>query len=419
MPERAVIDRFAALALVVLMLGLGLLSFDRARRERFDFHHFYLDARYVWEHGVLNPEIALPATEHDRQLPFYLPVVPLLLAPLAAFGLAPAALIWVAAQLAALGYSLRMLRSWCTTNGARWSVAFLLAVGLAVPALLEASRFNQLSYFVLALLLAGWRALDQARPRTAGVLFAGAAVIKLLPGLLLIWLLLKRQWTAAATFAVAGVAFAVLPPFVFFGPGRTLEYHREWWQHNVSGDAASGLLNADLPDHFIDHRNQSIPQVLARWTWPGHRFPAPLRLVHLERNTCQRVAFAISGAILAALVVATRKGWHGLGIGRRHAEAAAYAIGMLVLSPLVRQYYLVWALPALVVLADAALHGPQRWIGWAGLGIWTAGMVAWIWPVTRTGGLHLAMLILIAAAVLYVHARRATTGAHVTVVKPP
>jgi hypothetical protein len=194
---------------------------------------------------------------------------------------------------------------------------------------------------------------------------------------------------------------------VAFGPQATLAYHRQWWSHNLRGDSAGGLLDPDLPAHFIDRRNQSIFQVLARLTWPEHPFRAPRQPLRLDRQTCVWVACGLNGLLLAALLAATRRPWRAISVWRRHAEAAVFAIGMLVFSPLLRQYYLVWVLPALVLLAQAAARDdlPRvRRLGWTGLGVWAAGMLAWIWPISRLLGAHLAMLI--AMGILLLRATR-------------
>ena len=462
-------EHLLLLGLLCLLAGVGYLSFERGSRGQFDFRHFYLDARYVWEHAELNPHLdeQVPPDER-RQLPFYLPAVPLALAPITAFGRTPAAIVWSLAQMAALALSLSILWRWwvCSSplkkgtgsepnplgngenalpRGARtlfqrtdrdcdvpdssvWAVrlpqepvayarrlprpaatgAFAVAVLLAVPAFLEAGKFNQLSYFVLALVLAAVTALERERPKLAGALFGVAAVLKLLPGIFLIWLLLKRRWSAAIALVVVALVFALVPPLSVFGPQRTAEYHRQWWLYNVQGEAAQGLLSADLAEHFIDRRNQSIAQVLARLTWPAHPYAAPGQPVHLDPQTCARLAYGITAVLLLALLWVTRRPWHQLSPHRRHAEAAVYAIGMLVFSPLLRQYYLVWAVPALVLLARIAVDNTamssgvrsQR-LGQVGLVVWAAGMVVWAWRIARVLGAHLLMLITIGVLLLW------------------
>jgi alpha-1,2-mannosyltransferase len=398
------LQRALDLGLVVLIVGLGLLSWHRAAHGEFDFEHFYLDAHYLWTHGELNPSVDDPDPSLRRRLPFYLPVVTLVLSPLTAFGRQPAALAWAFAQVAALGYCLNVLRRWGVGRDARAPAvaAFAAALLLAIPAFLEASKFNQLSYFVLALVLGATSALDRDRPARAGVLLGLATMLKLLPGIFLVWLVLKRRWSAVGAFVLTALVVSLVPSLAFFGPQRTAEYHRQWWAYNVQGDAAQGLLNADLREHFIDWRNQSIAQVVARLAWPEHPYAMRHQPLHLDRRTCAWLAGGISVLLLAALVWCTRRWWTALSVERRHAEAAVYAIAMLVLSPLLRQYYLVWALPGLVLLARAAAGGTFRRWGQIGLVIWAIGMLAWLWPAARLLGAHLIMLMVLGVLLLCV-----------------
>jgi alpha-1,2-mannosyltransferase len=382
--------RAVNLGLVGLLLAVGVTSFERARTLEYDFSHFYLDARYVWEHGALNPDVrAFTREPGARQLLFYLPAVPVVLAPLTAFGLQPAALAWAALQVASLGFVLRALRRWMTDR------AFLVAVVVALPAIWDAARFNQLSFPILALLVAAVVALERRRCFEAGALLGLAAVIKLLPVIFVPWLLLTRRYVAAVGFVLAALVLALVPPLVAFGAEQTRAYHADWWAYNAQGASAGGLLNRDAPEHFIDHRNESISQVLARWTWPDHPWRAPWQPLALSATAVQQVSRG--GALLLLLLLLTFT--HGsralTSTGRLRAEFAAYCIALAVLSPLLRTYYFVWSLPALVLLAACAVETSRnaRRLGLLGLLVWTGGMVAWIWPLPRLLGVHLFMLI--------------------------
>ncbi|MFQ6048974.1 MAG: hypothetical protein ACE5K7_06385, partial [Phycisphaerae bacterium] len=78
-----------------MLAAVGAVSFIQAVKLDYDFHHFYLDAAYVWQHGALNPDLETPErSQQRRRLPFYLPVVALLLSPLTSAGVKPAAAVW-------------------------------------------------------------------------------------------------------------------------------------------------------------------------------------------------------------------------------------------------------------------------------------------------------------------------------------
>ncbi len=400
----------AIAALIALLATVWVVSFQRAVNGKYDFQHFYLDARYVWIHGELNPVLQCPDPLEQRQLPFYLPAVSALIAPIAAGGPMPAALLWSAGHVVCLLYSLRVLAGWCgpsaapqgsDTAPARASsfAALVAACALALPPIIIAAQFNQLSFLVLALLLGGADALERGRERRAGVLFAAAGVIKLLPLLFVLWLVLKRRWRALAACLTTATSLALLPPLLLFGPQRTVEYHVQWARYNLSGAPARGMVDTTLPEHFIDRRNQSIASVLARLLWPEHPYRVAHQPLQLSREACIALAWGLKAVLLAALIWFTRRPWRELELTEGRREAALFLLAMLVLSPLVRQYYLIWALPALFVLLATAMSGGtagQRWIGRVAAGLWIAGLPALASATARELGFHLMLLIALA-----------------------
>jgi hypothetical protein len=403
--------RWSYVVIALILLVVGAFSLDRALRSRYDFHHFYLDARYVWEHRALNPDVTLIRPEDKeadryRQLPFYLPTVSVIFAPLAAFGRWPAAVLWSLAQVGSLAVCLVVLRDWARHGNpaAPPSAPYVVGLLIALPAFHEAARFNQVSYFVLALVLLGCRRLEGRAGWAAGAWFALAAVLKLLPAIFLPWLLLKRRWGAAATMVAAGLVATLLPPLIAFGPERTVAYHREWLAFNQPTDATRFRHDADAIDHFIDHRNQSIEELLLRYTWDGHPFALDTPLAGtLSEATAAHVAKGITAVLGLALLWFARRPWRELSPLARRCEAATFAIGMLVFAPLVRQYYLVWAVPGLLLLARIAAEDSWRgvrWLGWSGVFVWLVAMIGWIWPGVRLAGGHLALLVVLGGLLL-------------------
>lgn len=412
-------ERWLLIGLGMVLGGVAVVSFKQAAKLDYDFHHFYRDAAYVWQHGQLNPDLDNPDRSQRRQLPFYLPVVALLLSPLTAGGSIPAALVWTLGHLISLAYCFKVLAHWSRSEGSRAPplAAISIATAVALPVMYETARFNQVSFFVLALVLASVAALEQHKPLRAGVWLGLATVLKLLPAVFGLWLLLKRQWAALAALLVTVLLVTLLPPLLVFGPRDTAQYHRQWWHYNVYGPAARGMVDTSLRSHFLDHRNQSIPAVVGRLCWPEHPRPAALQPLALSEPACQHLAQGLMIALAIALLWQTRRpvpfGW------QRHPasaststieprdlwrwEAAAYLVAMLVFSPLLRTYYLVWALPGLVLLARWALDDRGRRLqrlGQIGIILWVAGKLAWMSDAARSCGVHLIMLIALGGILL-------------------
>ena len=398
--------------ITLLLAAVATVSFIRADAGRFDFQHFYLDARYVWQHGELNPDLENPDKLLRRQLPFYLPTVPLMLSLAASGGPKIAAIVWAAGQTLSLAVALWLLSRWRRTAASSRSGGLLpVACILSAYAIYEAAKFNQLTLPILALLVGAFTGLERGRPMRAGALFGLAAVVKLLPGLFVVWLVLKRQWKALGAMLVTAAAVTSLPPLVVFGPSRTVQYHRQWLEHNLEGAPAQSMATDDasnehLDDHFIDRRNQALPLVLTRLFSPDHPKRVSYQPVTLSTSTCVWLARGILGVLLLGLIWRTRRPWRLLTHSERQVEFAVYLLGMIVFSPLVRQYYLAWALPALLLFvrlvrsdreqlrsASRQLHR----VGWAGIAVWLLGMLVWAWEPARVCGAHWLMLILVSA----------------------
>ncbi len=416
---------------VILALcgGYAVVSLTQALKNDFDFHHFHDDARFVWQHRRLPPTTAVDGSP-VRQLPFYLPSVSILLSPLGAAGPAGAACIWAALQTISLGFVLRRLDAWMNPGdrlGAdsaadgvarpareSWRAARLLALAaLSAPMLYEAARFNQLTLPVLAMALAGGAALESRREVRAGVWLALAATVKLLPGLLAVWLVLSRRWRAAAACAIVAAALICIPSLGVLGPREFVREHAQWWRHNVQGAIGQGLTSPSLREHFVDHRNQSIAAIIARLTRPDHPHRTGWQPIALDEAAGRLLAWALAAGLAIALAIWTIASARGPNSGAAddpvdaartgalRRQLAVYLIAMLALSPLVRTYYLAWGMPALALFVHASLgaSGRAALVGRAGICIWIAGLLGWPIEALRTFGLHwFAMAAMIVAA---------------------
>lgn len=394
--------RIEILLIGILLAGVGLFCFGRARELRYDFHHFYRDAHYVWEHGALNPTLHADDKLSERQLPFYLPIVPLALSPLTAGGLEATAVLWALLQMTSLGYSIFELRR----HWAGSAVVFWAALLLALPAIYEAAFFNQLSFPILALCLATIRFVQSNRFIAGAVTLGIACITKFLPGALIAWIILQHRRGAirlVALTAAFSLVVAFVPCWFAFGIDQTNRYLIEWWDYNVGASRSVDLLNPEIDAHFLGHTNQSIRAVVARWMWAEHPYRMPVQPITCDKRIADSVATLMTITLFCMWVWMTRRAqrWEASTSSEtsQRAAAAVWMIGMLVFSPLMRQYYLVWAWPAALLLANVALRPKQhdsRVCAWIGLTSWLIGMALWPAPLARLGGAHLVMLIIVA-----------------------
>ena len=136
------------------------------------------------------------------------------------------------------------LASW--VGSSRGTLAGLLLPGMlsSFPFLFN-FQFGQFHLFALLLAGGGMLAFEVGRNRLGGALLAGAIVTKIFPGLLLVYLALRRRhrpilWTLAfaAAYTLAGLLVLGPAPYRAF-----VEYHLP---RVASGEAFSFFLNSDL-----------------------------------------------------------------------------------------------------------------------------------------------------------------------------
>jgi hypothetical protein len=145
------------------------------------------------------------------------PTSVLLALPLAALSYSDATLAWNLASLAAFAVSLWLVLRGLGITPAWWAVFPTVALVLTCSPLRQQMNQGQLNMVLLLLITGVWAADRSGRPGLAGALLGAATAIKLFPGFLFLYFLLRRRWTVvlagvvslaaltAATAAILGV----------------------------------------------------------------------------------------------------------------------------------------------------------------------------------------------------------------------
>ncbi|MBA2381795.1 MAG: DUF2029 domain-containing protein [Chloroflexi bacterium] len=135
------------------------------------------------------------------------------------FGVLPADLgswVWLILTVAMLVAGI-----WLLPVGARVRWSILLLAGLSWP-VAYAFKLGQVGSLLLLLFSAGWRWQD--RPGRLGLVGAIGAIVKIQPGIVLLWALLTGRWRAAVIGSAVLVTAAVVSTLLFGGPGIWLDY---------------------------------------------------------------------------------------------------------------------------------------------------------------------------------------------------
>ncbi|MEW6252113.1 MAG: glycosyltransferase family 87 protein [Planctomycetota bacterium] len=299
-----------------------------------------------------------------------------------------------------------------------------LSVGLVAPYLIQSLLLGQFEAFVLALLVFAWLGLEQRSDYGAGALLAIAVLLKAFPGLLLVWLVLKRRWRALNS-ALAGIVIGGLVlPALMLGPRHSWELQEDWFKRVVvQHSALQELVRTD--DFMWRHSIEGLPITLRRYLTPQPYLEnqpdatinfvslpnEPLAIGRWRATPLQLIYVGIAGAILAVMLRLTQRPEHRMTLDRWRLEYAFVILVSLLLSPMLwgsRYFALTW--PAWALLVQQWLRDER-----AGHVAWGARLVALAWVASlcmwterlRAYSVHLWAAVFLAVWVGVAIARRA------------
>lgn len=278
----------------------------------------------------------------------YPPFAALAMLPMAAVSAKTAGWINVLGSLAALAVVLAALVGPIARRcgWSRWfAVGLATALAVAIEPVRETFGYGQVNLLLFALIMADlvalrWLVRGRANHRLAGRgalgrfwysgAWAGAGIglatsIKLTPALFIVYLVLTRQWRVALT-AVGTAIGATVATFAVAGHESMVYFTQVLWQTDRVGAADA------TP-------NQSLAGVLAR-LYDSVETPSLLWL-----------SFA-----MLMLAVGLSRAAHAHADGDELTAFTLVGLTANVISPISWSHHLVFVIPAVVVLADAALR---------------------------------------------------------------
>lgn len=182
---------------------------------------------------------------------------------------------------------------------------------------------GQVTHWLAFAFAVGFDALDRRQESLAGAAFAGAALVKVFPAAIGLWLLRRRAWRAVGVAVLTGVGGLLLGALLF-GPDLTVAYFSDVLVGRYTGSSFDGMpqttRNAD-----------GIRRQLAALTGIGR----PWRTV---------VAAAILAPFLAILYKRTDTD------ARRQAAGLGTVVVTLLFLPLQPMYSLLFVFPLCILL---------------------------------------------------------------------
>jgi alpha-1,2-mannosyltransferase len=311
----------------------------------------------------------------------YPPFAGIMMMPLALVPVKAAGVINIVVSLSALALVLAALLAPITRRYG-WSLWFVVGIATALATATEPVRetlgFGQVNLLLFALIFADlvalrWRSRGRSNPLLSGRgqlarffasgAWAGAGIglatsIKLTPALFIVYLIFTRQWRVA--FTAIGTAVGVtMATFAIAGRESTTYWTSVLWQTERVGQA-------DMTP------NQSLAGVLARM---------------YDSVTAPTLLWLTFSLLL--LAVGLSRASHAHADGDELTAFTLVGLTTNVISPISWSHHLVFVIPAVLVLADAALR--RRGASQALSGV--SGLRTPIWFPALTGLRHAAAAV--------------------------
>ena len=269
----------------------------------------------------------------------YPPFGALIMVPLAPFSLpvarygslliAFAALVW-AVRLAFA----RLIAEARTTEQRRLITTGLVLAAIPLAPIAQALSLGQIGIYLMLAVLIDFRGIESGRGKYWGVLTGIAAAVKLLPGIFMLYWLLKRQWRPFFMSSASFVACWIIGALVL--PNDTLTYFTNGYYFRTA-DRMGGKADS--------YRNQSLRAMFDRL---------------LDPSIAVKLWFVVAVMVLVGGL------WLAMRLNRLGDPMAVIAVlGMtsVFISPVSWVHHAVWVVPALAALVGFARD--RRTVRWA------------------------------------------------------
>ena len=330
---------------VTLFVAVAAIVFvRRSHREMYDFEVYRVaGARAAAAEPLYRPE--------DGHWQFkYLPAFAIAIAPLAQLPPVAGRAAWFFLSVALV--VLLVNRSFALLPDRRGSAVFL--VGLTVLAMgkfyAREVGLGQSNLLMAVLVLTAVACWYRTRDAAAGALLAAATIVKPYAILFLPYLVARRKWRGAASFA-AVVAGALVLPAARYGWSGNLGQLGGWWTV-VTASTAPNLAGQD---------NVSIAGLYAAWLGVG---------------AAAGWLSVMTGLVL--VLACAWAFWRGSRLASpEYLDAALLLFAIPLLSPQGWDYVLLVSTPAVMLLLDRLeeFRAAARWLLFASLAL--AGLTFW------------------------------------------
>jgi alpha-1,2-mannosyltransferase len=313
--KRGRIVSLVALAIAALVFD----AFFAVRHGFFDLNVYYGAINYWHDGGFIYDFVRRNSTYGFTYPPF----AALTMLPMAFVAWPVAVVIGSIATVAVTVWLLKVLLT-PMIKRFHWPVWYAVGVTLCLAAVFEPMRetflFGQVNMLLVGLVAVDLLVLLKVRPRWAGVGIGLATAIKLTPGIFIVYLLLTERWRPAVVAMVTAAGATLLTAAVL------VDESREFW--------TSALWETERVGNLAYVSNQSLQGILARLD-PVH----PSKALWIV-------------AVFTVLVVWALRCRRAIADGDEVLGFALTGLAGLLISPVTWIHHLVWAIPAMILMAE-------------------------------------------------------------------
>ncbi|MGO9413603.1 MAG: glycosyltransferase family 87 protein [Syntrophobacteraceae bacterium] len=251
----------------------------------------------------------------------------------------------------------------------RWWALRTFPLLILLPAIGEAQSRGQVNLLIAFFLCCVAASTLKGRRFRAGLWLSAAICVKVIPAILLVFPLWRRDWRMLSGSAVGLLAGLILVPLVVLGPARTASLYKSFYQETIiagiTGDPG-GSRGAELTG--INSSNSSSPMVVLH----NLMYPDKNNRPNVAHTGVRAAHWTIAFVMMAITLLASGwKGrWYSGKVDATIAEVSffcAFIPLMFVTSPVFHPHYVSMALPLvmvlLVILQERYSHGhiPPWW----------------------------------------------------------
>jgi len=403
-------------AYVAYTLAMCVIVWLRAESTT-DFRDFWETGRRFLERGEITDQLGV----HN-----YLPFFVIFMSPWSWLPLHAAIVLFTLLSLGVFALTVVMVETLlCGELPRRPRPAMLAVVGLMLPYVTSCAVLGAVGLLLLFLVVATWFLIERRREWLAGVALGLAILIKLLPAVLLPFLIFRGRWRAVVASAGVCLVLGLGWPLALLGYHRTVDRHASFYHDALRGHSAIAAIHAEKPLK-ANYSNNALPIVLRRLLSPVNAGKENQQLFVNLANLPTGTIAAVFSTVLAIVLLATAavslqpavrlRPRRAEDVSTLRAGFGAWCCLMLLASPLVWTHYLPLVYWPLALLAHRVERSArQRHVNKtcvSALLAWLLCAALLVWPTARAAGAQLvAVFVLWLVAVLEsVRANRPRAG---------